>query len=295
MNNTKNEKLVSAIITSYNRDFSVLKRALNSVINQTYQNIEIIIIDDNDLDNKFHLSLKDNIAKYRNVKYYHMGNNQGSQKARNKGIELAHGIYIAFLDDDDEWMPTKIEEQVKCFNTNKNIGLVFSKGYDYNDENNKKTIYNLPGKSYSFDDLLFHDTIGSTSQALILKEVFDNVGVFDIEMPARQDYEMWIRISKIYECYKIEKPLFIHHNHNCERISTNTEKVINGYKKIYKKYFIFYKTRPLSRSHIFFQIFLLNKKNHLIKSFKYLFLSFFYLVVAFFYNPSEILKRIKEI
>lgn len=120
MNDWKNYKLinmprVTVIIPTYKRSVEFLSRAVKSVIDQTYKNIEIIVID----DSPSNYIERDNIKKYmdsivnQDIKYYQNEKNMGGSLARNRGIELATGEYISFLDDDDEYMPEKIEKQIK--------------------------------------------------------------------------------------------------------------------------------------------------------------------------------------
>ncbi len=120
MNDWKNYKLinmprVTVIIPTYKRSVEFLSRAVKSVIDQTYKNIEIIVID----DSPSNYIERDNIKNYmdsivnQDIKYYQNEKNMGGSLARNRGIELATGEYISFLDDDDEYMPEKIEKQIK--------------------------------------------------------------------------------------------------------------------------------------------------------------------------------------
>ena len=114
--------LVSVIIPTYNRA-GYLERAIKSVLNQTYQNLEIIIIDDNSKDGTKKTVLDFNVSKLR---YYRNLNNRGAPFSRNRGIELSKGDYINFLDDDDVLLPRKIELQIKKFeeSESKRLGVV---------------------------------------------------------------------------------------------------------------------------------------------------------------------------
>lgn len=131
----ENIPLVSVVIPTYKRKVEYLSRAVNSVINQTYQNIEIIVIDDSPNDYEY----RDSIKKYMNsicnekIKYFQNEKNIGGSLARNRGIELATGEFISFLDDDDEYMPEKIENQVK-FMINMKSDLSFSNMIMYNNQ-----------------------------------------------------------------------------------------------------------------------------------------------------------------
>lgn len=106
---------VTVIIPTYKRTVDFLSRAVKSVINQTYPNVEVIVIDDSPSDYELRNSIKEYMDTVVNddIKYFQNEKNIGGSLARNRGIELATGEYISFLDDDDEYMPEKIEKQVK--------------------------------------------------------------------------------------------------------------------------------------------------------------------------------------
>ena len=228
------EKLVSTVITTYKREPDIVHRAIKSVLNQSYKNIEIIIIDDNPTVGEFSNEIKKITEAYSNVRYIKNHGNKGAQISRNNGIANAKGEFIAFLDDDDTWEKEKIEKQIKCFKDN--IGIVFCNGYivDENYEPPKKTIYNKIFKqNVTFKDMLEEDYIGTTTQFLIKKECFDKVGNFDEKFPARQDYEMCIRITKDYDAFGVDDYLFNHYIHKDEQISKNFNKSLTGYKMLY--------------------------------------------------------------
>ena len=171
------EELVSAIIITYKRDVNVLKRAIESIENQTYRNIEIIVVDDNSNNDKYRMNLKKYIKEKNNIVYLEHERNYGAQISRNDGIKIAKGKYIAFLDDDDSWMPKKIEKQIELFKSS-NVGMVFCKGYTINEQTGKKEKYyndKIFETSPNLQNLLEEDYIGTTSQAIISKECFEKV------------------------------------------------------------------------------------------------------------------------
>ena len=100
--------LVSCVLTTYNRS-KILKRAITSVLNQTYTNIELIIIDDNSKDNTSDVV---KIINNKRIKYIRNTSNKGLSYNRNLGASLSKGEFVAFIDDDDEWFPLKIEKQL---------------------------------------------------------------------------------------------------------------------------------------------------------------------------------------
>ena len=234
----RNSELVSVIITTYKRELNVLMQAVDSVRDQTYDSIEIIIIDDNGKDSEFSKLNFDMFGNMQGIRYFVNEKNSGAQFSRNRGVLLSKGNYVAFLDDDDVWMPQKIEKQMALF-TNSNVGMVFCDAYLMKDDGDCTEKYQgnpVFDRSISLEMLLFNDYIGSTSQALIKKECFAKCGLFDVDMPARQDYEMWLRISKFYDIYGVNEPLWYYRIHEGERISTNLKKCLIAYKKMLKKH-----------------------------------------------------------
>ena len=135
--------LVSVIIPTFKRSNFIL-RAIESVLNQTYENIEIIIVDDNEGDNEFSKLTKKILKRFIDngeIVYVKHRTNKGISAARNTGIKKAKGDYIAFLDDDDEFLPKKIELQLDIFNKSKNnVGLVYGAYLEINENLNKELV-----------------------------------------------------------------------------------------------------------------------------------------------------------
>ncbi|MBQ8117274.1 MAG: glycosyltransferase family 2 protein [Lachnospiraceae bacterium] len=238
---------ISVIISTYKRKPEVINKAIMSIEQQTYPVSEIIVVDDNSFENN-HLSrlsaqIKASLTN-RAVYIKQPLGNAGANAARNLGIHNAHGEFVAFLDDDDEWLPEKINKQMQEFDQDKDgkLGLVFcggirrellhKGGYVECDYYNLKEFKECP----THEDMLKHDYIGSTSHPLIRRSVFDKAGMFDEKMPARQDYDMWIRISKYYELKGIRDKLFIHNLHEGEQISKSRAKAYRAYGMLYEKY-----------------------------------------------------------
>ena len=133
------DNLVSVIITTYGRAGNLIFEAINSVRNQTYKNIEIIVVDDNGFGTEIQKSNEKIFRSQNDIRYIANKKNSGAQVSRNVGILASKGQYIACLDDDDIWMPEKIEKQVALMES-VNLALVFCNGYRfYNDDlNNNK-------------------------------------------------------------------------------------------------------------------------------------------------------------
>ena len=229
--------LVSAIITTHNRPPSMVLRAVNSVLNQTYYNIELIVVDDSNCDFPERIDVENAVQQAsEKIQYIKHTNNKGGCAARNSGLMQSKGYFVAFLDDDDEWLPQKIEEQIKGFIDN-NIALVYCTYNIINLETGEKYIKPTQfRKGRVFNDLLKNNFIGGTSNPLIKKECIEKVGGFDEIMESSQDYDLWLRLSQHYSINYIEKPLLNYYIHAGERISTNAPQKIAGIERIIKKY-----------------------------------------------------------
>ena len=231
--------LVSVIITTYNREIALLNNAIESVKNQSYKEIELIIIDDNGVGSYLQIENQKTIKTDNNIIYIPNEKNYGAQVSRNIGILNSSGQYIAFLDDDDYWLPSKIEKQMDKILKDSSIGMVFCDGYVMNDNNPDKRnnyqempCFDIP---ITYEMLLERDYIGTTTQVLIRSEAFARSGLFDYELPARQDYEMWIRIAKYNKIEGIPDHLFVHRTHEGNQISKSSIRRGIGYLVIYNK------------------------------------------------------------
>lgn len=229
----KEKELVSIIIPTYNRDLQYISRAIKSIMQQTYKNYEIIVVDDNMPNSNYCLEIKKYCAT-NNLIYLTTTGRRGANVARNIGAYYARGVYLAFLDDDDIWLKNKLEIQLTHFNDD--IGMVYSNGYILT--STSKRLYTKPqnfvteGNLYK---LFLYNYIGPTVTALIKRVCFFDVGMFDEAMPSKQDYDLWIRIVKKYGVLGINQPLFIYMRHESYQITKNYNLIIEGYHKIYKK------------------------------------------------------------
>jgi len=198
---------VSVVIPTYNRA-GLLKRAVQSVLNQTYQDFELIVVDDGSTDNTEEVVRSFNDNKVIYIKHER---NKGAPAAWNTGIRAARGEYVAFQDSDDEWLPEKLEKQIKAFKTaSTEIGLVYT-GF-WRIEGDKRTFSpspNITPKEGAIHDALLKGNFVGTPNTVVKKECFEKAGMFDEKLPMYQDWELWIRISKYY-CFKyIDEALVI--------------------------------------------------------------------------------------
>lgn len=188
----KNE-LVSAIIITHDR-FDYLLTAIESVRKQTYDNIEIIVVDDaSGIDRTEYFSAQTDIQYI----YIPKADSKGGNHARNVGVLKAQGKYVAFLDDDDEWLESKIEKQVSCISTNPEVGVVGCGRITVYDsgEVSFANVQNLLEGDLSL--LIFARIPYTTSTLLINREKLINAGLFDVNLRYWQEYELEIRLAQI--------------------------------------------------------------------------------------------------
>ena len=233
--------MVTVVITTCNRKPDIVERAIQSVIGQTYKDWELVIIDDSPCEYNQRDAVREMIIRY-SVEYriIHIQNerNSGACYSRNVGLDIASGKYIAFLDDDDEWVPEKIQKQVIALEReNENVALVYCRFYRMNDDLNQKEIVDLPlYKGKLFNRLMAEGNfIGGMSMPLMRTQCVKSVGGFDEQMQSLQDMDLWLRISQKYEITSIKDPLVIYHVHGDGQISFNPWKKIAGIEKKKKK------------------------------------------------------------
>lgn len=230
-------ELVTAVITTCRRKPETVKRAIDSVLHQSYENIELIVVDDSPEDYSLRKEVEKTVRSFNGVLYVPLERNMGACAARNKGIGMANGEFVAFLDDDDEWLPQKIEKQLAVFNLcDKKTALVYCGSITVNDadgtERERKTQF-LSGKV--FDELIKENFIGSTSFPLIRTEALKDVGGFDVDMQAAQDCDLWLRIAEKYEINFDKDVLVRYHIHENGQITSNPAKRIAGLERLNMK------------------------------------------------------------
>lgn len=219
--------MISVIIPSYNRA-RVLPRALQSVLNQKYGDIEVIVVDDASTDNTEQVveSIKDS-----RVRYIRLNHNSGACTARNIGVQAARGEWIAFQDSDDEWLPDKLEEQCKHMQIS-SADVVFCAFERYATENGEKYIfphaYVNPGR-ITYEQLLF-ENLASTQTILGKKECFMKIP-FKTDFPRMQDWEMMLRMVQQFDVRYFNEVL-VRVYEQPDSISRNPEKALEAYEQL---------------------------------------------------------------
>lgn len=234
---------VSVIIPTHNRA-EFLRSAIASVIKQTFKNLEIIVADDNSRDNTREVvrSFQD-----RRIKYIWKENNNGPSATRNAAILASEGEYIAFLDDDDEWLPDKLQKQVKLLGKSlPSICGVYSNRLVI-DKSSDKIISANPRSEKLSGNLLYQLAIGSpihTSSVLVRKMCLEEVGLFDETISYMEDRDLWIRLSLNWGFEYIDEPLTIVYAHKQGHLSESLEGQTAGREKLLERYkYLFKKNR----------------------------------------------------
>lgn len=226
------EGLVTVIIPTFKRE-KILRNALMSVKNQDLTMIDIIVVDDNidEVDSK---NVKDVCIRH-NVRYVKNFRSKGGCGARNSGVLSTETKFVAFLDDDDFWLPGKLQAQCDFLNENEQYSAVYSGYYEYVPE------YNLIWPSRTKKPLLHADLLEGqcpASSSIVVANRIDlmTAGLFDESLPSFQDYDMWLRLTCIKPMGYIDDRLAIFVHHHGDRVSVNLEKRFEGLDLIVSKW-----------------------------------------------------------
>ncbi len=229
---TDSSPSVSVIIPTHNR-CEMLRCAIQSVLDQTYGDLEVIVIDDASTD-----MTSETVEHFCDdrIRYIRHKENRGGSASRNTGMACARGRYVGFLDDDDEWLPNKLEQQISRFQKRPDVDVVCS-AYLVRDAEKDRVIGSFGSRKsgYIYKDLLMENIIGTTSTVLIKRDSLKDFHRFDTELPSYQDHDMWLKLAKdsIFDC--IEEPLVIYSLHR-NRISTDCTCTLAGRLKMLEKY-----------------------------------------------------------
>lgn len=228
--------LVSVVIPTYNREATIM-RALDSVLAQTYADIEVIIVDDASTDSTVQLV---NGCEDGRVRLIRMSENGGANAARNAGIRAAKGEYVAFQDSDDEWLENKLERQMAHMLKSGAVASFCPYISFYNGQTRIVPEQNEDREQCGRDvmTLLRKYNVVSTPTLLVRADVFSEIGLFDEEIERLQDYEFVIRLVKRFPIDYIDEPLV--RQYRTEKSITNNREILAGaYKKILEKHMDF--------------------------------------------------------
>ncbi len=240
---------VSVIIVTYNRP-KFISLAIQSVLKQSYQNFEILVV-----DNGIEKPAKSLVESFNDIriKYLPQVENTGCSGGKNKGIKNSKCEYIAFLDDDDVWLPKKLELQMKALeNSSEDVGFCFTAITEIRDS--REIHSQVPDGIDNYFEFALRKFNGFLSSTLVIKkEVFDEVGLLSEEFPSHTDIDLIIRITKKYKGIAINKPLikmYLKSDHkqmgnNFGNKDSKYSRRIKGRHMLLEKYKEDFEVRPL--------------------------------------------------
>ena len=234
-----------------------MKRAIQSVLDQTYPELECIVVDDASKDDTDQII---NSFEDDRLKYFRHEKNKGASAARNTGIRQSKGGLIAFLDDDDEWIATKLEKQVPLLKgLPERFGMVYC-WMDYYDANNKLIHEHHPTlKGYVFPQVLDAQRLGGCPTLLVKRKVIDQIGGFDESLPRGNDGDFIRRVCRKFKVEFIPEVLVrVNVGHGNQRISSNNKEsiknAIKGEKIKFSKFHKELNALPEQKSNIYTHI-----------------------------------------
>jgi len=296
MQNNVSGPLISIIIPTYKRS-EMLGRAINSALKQTYENIEIIVVDDNNDGDQFREKTEHTMLSFSSeprIRYIKHHSNLGGSFARNTGIDNAKGDFVAFLDDDDEYFHDKIEKQYYKFESSDipNLGIIYC-GVKIVDKNGKFIRYvqnKVKGDAFNFH---MSRNLATCQTLFIPTVILKNVNGFR-KLRCGQDHELVLRIlSKGYKVDYVNEILVTVYIHDEERISTGVNKIA-GKREMYEiksKYFHLLSNRKINEIKYSYHFYMF-RHFVLIKDFGEAFYHYFLAVKYNLFNPRNMIEGI---
>jgi glycosyltransferase involved in cell wall biosynthesis len=216
---------ITVVIPVFNRAQAV-QRAISSVLAQTYQNFELIVVDDGSTD-----SIAESVSAFldRRITLIRHERNRGGGAARNTGIWAGSGPFVAFLDSDDEWLPTKLERQLEVFErSGERLGFVYTGAERiFPDGSSSRYIPERRGDLSSA--LLTDNVVGETSLGMVRRTALDAIGGFDESLPSSQDLDLWLRLCERFEADVVPEALVkVTIRYDTGRISANAHATVSG-------------------------------------------------------------------
>ncbi|MDS0281796.1 glycosyltransferase family 2 protein [Haloarcula onubensis] len=239
------EPAVSVVVPTYNRA-QTLGAAIESVLGQTYERFELLVVDDGSTDQT--QSVVEGFEDPR-IRYRRFEGNRGANVARNAGIRNANADLVAFVDSDDTWRPEKLARQVERMReTPDRVGVVYTgywlerpSGREYGPDPGRK---DLEGDIYEAL-LAGNGRFIPTSTALVRRTCFDRVGYFDEALPRQQEWELWLRIAREFEFALVDDPLVVRSmRHDGVSISADPEALVTALDHILQKHVGAFQARP---------------------------------------------------
>ena len=239
--------LVSVVVPTFGRP-RLLRRAIESVRRQTLTNWELLVIDDNESGSPASMETSSLVSLFLDdprIRYITHDTNRGGSQARNTGILAAAGKFIAFLDDDDEWLADKLAQQCRRLESlPPEFGAVYCGYYVDTAATREPRVVTTGEVTRPFPAILVDNFIGTTSTLLCRRSVFQTIGMFDVEMPAAQDRELLIRLCRTYRIATVRTPLVRFNWHDGPRVTKQLDRKLEAQEIIYERYADILETHP---------------------------------------------------
>lgn len=238
------KELVSVIITTYKRPVEILSRAVESVLTQSWKDLELILVNDWPEDPALAARIRSMVEALGDgrVRLIEHARNLGSNAARNTGLAAAKGEYVAFLDDDDTWTPEKLARQLEAFRRFPEAAMVYGSFDNEERDGSVRRVRARPGP-LPLERLLQSNVIGPTSFPLMKTAVLRELGSFDPEQKSSQDFELWLRFLTSFPVVGIEDCVgrryysadSVFHRSN-ERFYAGDRRILDKYRDSYRAY-----------------------------------------------------------
>jgi glycosyltransferase involved in cell wall biosynthesis len=229
MNEDTGDSVDTSVIIPVYEQPALLRDALESVFEQTYDGFEVVVVDDNS-----NADIEAVVSKFPDVRMVSHEENLGAGRARNTGVDAAYGTFLAFLDADDTWEPTKLEKQRAVFEQGgEDLALVYTGFVQYELDSIEWERYPEASGDIYVEELE-HDRVHPTSTVIVRKDVLEEVGGFDTSLPSRQDYDLWIRITEHYEVDYVDK-ILVDKREQPDSISKDFKSRIEGDLAVFEK------------------------------------------------------------
>lgn len=275
----------TVIITTYNRA-DLLKEAINSVIDQTFKDFELIVVDDYSTDNT-----KDTVYSFKDnrIQYFVNDHMKGVAGNRNSGIFRAKGGWISFLDDDDVWLPRKLESLYEKIKESDNtVGLIYHGYKIYDFEKRQEISQYIPEKEgWIQEDLLYKNYIGTFSVVTFRSDILKNLGGCDERYSYLEDNDLYVRVSGKSKVALIKEALTNYRISNNDRLAFSLDKRLHAYQLFGKKYSKLININPKLRHHTESRIFLFALRQ---RNWQALFKSLPWTVAGVFFDIHNTLK-----
>lgn len=232
--------MVSIVIPSHNRP-DLLDRLLASIRCQTFLDFEVVVVDDASSDRAAYDRVLGRYSGDISLRYIRNRENCGAQYSRNRGVTESKGELVAFVDDDDEWLPRKLERQTAIFaSATEQLGLVYAWADSVDENGLILHQYRAAYRGNVLKDLINNCFIPSPT-VVVRRAALERTGGFDESLPSCQDWDMWTRIAEAgYELDVAEEVLALHHKHERASIGTSPRSPL-GFYRFYGKHADLYK------------------------------------------------------